>query len=91
MNTYTSSVTDILVNASIDFGVSILIILTTLVTGILLGNLIFRFGIKKIWNSEGTTNWLGSKWSTWDKLTYKPWKGYNRMRSKKWNLDHMPE
>jgi len=36
----------------------------------------------------GTTSWLGSHWAWYDRHTYKPWKGYNRLRSKKWNIEH---
>jgi hypothetical protein len=42
------------------------------------------------WHADGTTNWLGSKWSAYDQLTYSPWKGYKRYRSKHWNYEHMP-
>jgi len=26
--------------------------------------------------------------SRWDRLTYRPYKGYNRLRSQKWNMEH---
>jgi len=38
---------------------------------------------------DGTTTWLGSHWSWYDRHTYRPWKGYNRLRSRKWNIEHM--
>jgi len=36
----------------------------------------------------GTTSWLGSHWSAWDRMTYRPYKGYNRLRSRAWNAEH---
>jgi len=49
------------------------------------------WGLSKILKGiggPGTTSWLGSHWSWYDRMTYKPWKGYNRLRSKRWNIDH---
>jgi len=71
-----------------DLGTALFVILVT-GSGISLAYLIFRFGVNAIWHSDGTSNWLGTKWSAWDKLTYSPWKGYNRLRSRRWNMEHM--
>jgi len=40
------------------------------------------------WHSDGTTNWLGRHWMWWDHMTYKPYAGYNRLRSRRWNMEH---
>jgi len=60
---------------------------------IILSALIGLFwGIKKFIHwcvGDGTTTWLGSHWSWLDKKMYKPWKGYNRLHSRKWNINHM--
>jgi len=37
---------------------------------------------------SGTSTRLGQRWTAWDKMTYRPYKGYNRWRSKEWNLEH---
>jgi len=37
---------------------------------------------------DGTTTWLGSHWAWLDHKMYRPWKGYNRLRSRKWNIEH---
>jgi len=37
---------------------------------------------------SGTTSWLGQHWAWYDRMTYKPWKGYNRLRSRSWNMRH---
>ena len=50
------------------------------------------WGLKKFIHwvvGDGTTTWLGSHWSWLDRHTYRPWKGYNRLRSRKWNIEHM--
>jgi hypothetical protein len=34
---------------------------------------------------------LGTSFTSWawlDRMTYKPYKGYNRWRSRKWNMEH---
>jgi len=34
---------------------------------------------------------LGTSFTSWawlDRATYKPYKGYNRFRSRKWNMEH---
>lgn len=41
----------------------------------------FSSGMHKIWPAGA---------ARFDHLTYKPYKGYNRLRSRKWNMDHMP-
>jgi len=49
------------------------------------------WGIKKFIHwcvGDGTTTWLGSHWAWLDHKMYRPWKGYNRLRSRKWNLEH---
>jgi len=49
------------------------------------------FGLCKLLKGiggPGTTSWLGSHWALYDRMTYRPWKGYNRLRSRKWNSEH---
>jgi hypothetical protein len=70
-----------------DWGFSVLAILGSFLT-IGLGYFIFRYGFAMIWHSDGTTNWLGSHWSWYDQMTYKPYPKYNRFRSRQWNLGH---
>lgn len=75
----------------ISLGVVIALSITSIVTGLvaLFG---LRYGLVKlvsyIYHADGTTNWLGRHWSWYDQLTYKPYKGYNRLRSRKWNMEH---
>jgi len=62
----------------------ILLILTALIG--------LAWGIKKFVHwcvGDGTTTWLGGHWAWLDHKMYKPWKGYNRLRSRKWNIEHM--
>jgi len=69
------------------FGDKVLVVLTAVI-GVAVAYYLFKFAVNAIWHFDGTTNWLGKHWSTWDHLTYKKWKGYNRMRSAKWNMTH---
>lgn len=79
----------LIANAFSEYGVALLQIFGLLLS-ITLGVLIFYFGFRAIWHADGTTNWLGSHWSWYDQHTYKPYAGYNRLRSRKWNMQHMP-
>jgi len=45
----------------------------------------FTFGSM---GETGTSSRLGMHWSWYDKMTYKPYKGYKRWRSKKWNMNN---
>lgn len=76
--------------ATRDFGGSLLLILLAIM-GIIVGVLIVKVGLNLVWHADGTTNWLGSHWSWYDQMTYSPYKGYKRWRSRKWNLEHMPD
>lgn len=89
LSTMLNSITGgkLLTDIAIDFGLALLEIFGALI-GIMVGFLIIKKGIHLIWHADGTTNWLGSHWSKYDQLTYSPWKGYKRYRSRKWNMEH---
>jgi len=70
-----------------DFGAEVLIVLTAVI-GVAIAYFLFKFALNQIWHFDGTTNWLGKHWSTWDHFSYKKWKGYNRFRSQKWNMEN---
>jgi len=58
-------------------------------SGLLIGlGLLWKFIGTFIWHEDGTSNWLGRHWSAWDHISYSPWKGYKRFRSRKWNMEH---
>jgi len=85
-----TSVKLLLISATLDFGEALLLIVgACLAIGV--GMLIIRAGINLVWHADGTTNALGRHWSWWDQHTYSPYKGYKRWRSRKWNLEHMPD
>jgi len=81
---------NIILGALKDFGLSLVYILgTCLVIG--LGILIYRNGwalIKGVTMPDVRYIPYGN---VIDRMTYKPWKGYKRYRSRKWNMEHMPE
>jgi len=81
------AVKNLILSAIGDFSLALLIIVgTCLVIGI--GVLIFRNGWQLI---QGTTmpDVARMGWNNVDKFFYKPWKGYKRYRSRKWNMEHM--
>jgi len=70
-----------------DFSLTLLAIVgICLVIGV--GVLIFRNGWQFI---QGTTmpDVARMGWNRVDKFFYKPWKGYKRYRSRKWNMEHI--
>jgi len=82
-----ASTTQLVANGFAAFSISALEILAIFL-GVGVGLLVFYFGLNAIWHADGTTNWLGRHWSWYDQKTYSPWRGYNRLRSRKWNMDH---
>lgn len=58
------------------------------VIGISVALIIFYFGVKNLrgLGGAGTTSALGKHWAWYDRMTYKPYKGYKRYRSRAWNL-----
>jgi len=70
------------------FSVAALILLGFAV-GVAVAIFVYKWGLGLLWHSDGTTNWLGRHWSWYDQRTYSPWRGYNRLHSRKWNMDHM--
>jgi hypothetical protein len=49
------------------------------------GYMVFSFGWSLI---TGRTGMFTRMLSSVDRLVYKPYKGYNRLRSRKWNMEH---
>jgi len=82
-----TTISNLMTGTLSDFGDQVLIVLSAVI-GVAIAYYLFKFAINQIWHFDGTTNWLGSKWSWYDHLTYKPYKSYNRMRSRKWNMEH---
>jgi len=70
-----------------DFGNEVLIVLTAVI-GVAIAYFLFKFAWSQIITSTGTTSNLGKRWAWFDRMTYKPYKGYNRLRSRKWNMEH---
>jgi hypothetical protein len=69
-----------IVGAVTDFGAGVLAVLTaTIVLGV--GYLVFRFGWDRVLHDQSLT--VGGFY-----LRKKPYKGYNRFRSRKWNMKH---
>jgi len=82
------AVKNLVLGAIGDFSLALLVIVgACLVIGI--GVLIIRNGMQLI---RGTTmpDVARMGWNNVDKFFYKPWKGYKRYRSRKWNMEHMP-
>jgi len=77
----TLSIQTILTDSLTDLGASALVILTAVI-GVAVAYYLFNFGRKLILGQTFTS------WSWLDRMTYKPYKGYNRFRSRKWNLEH---
>jgi len=67
-----------------DFGSALLIILGAVI-GVAVAYLIYSFGWSLI---TGKTGFFTSLFPTLDHKIYKPYKGYNRFRSKEWNMSH---
>lgn len=66
----------------------LLVMASTIGLGMLIAFIAHEFAGSE---GPGTTSVFGGHHSWYDRVTYKPWKGYNRLRSKKWNLEHMPD
>jgi len=81
----TSSATYLVLGAATDFGYAALVILGSVI--ILSGGfLVFRWGWKTVLRMAGDQSLeIGGYY-----LRNLPYKGYNRWRSKKWNMEHMP-
>lgn len=76
----------LIISTLLDFGLAVLAILgSVLVLG--LAYLVFDFGYKTI--IHGRTSRISSKILFLDHVPFvKPYKGYNRLRSKRWNIEH---
>lgn len=73
--------TTLILNAITLFGEKIAIILGAVI-GIGVAYLVFNSGWHLL---QGTTF---TSWAWLDRMTYKPYKGYNRFRSRKWNMEN---
>jgi len=83
----TASATQAVITSGLaDFGGSVLVILTAVI-GVGIAYIVFDFGYKTI--IQGRTSFLSSKLLFLDHVPFvKPYKNYNRLRSKKWNIEH---
>lgn len=63
------------------FGAQVLIVLSACL-GVYVAYYLFNFALHWI---KGTT---GTNWAWLDRHTYLPYKGYNRFRSRSWNMEH---
>jgi len=73
------AIKNLLLSTLLDFGNSVLILLSAFVV-VSLAFFVFRMG----WHFLQGTSFIG--WAWLDRQTYKPYKNYNRLRSRKWNL-----
>lgn len=64
---------------------SALLIICGAVIGIFVAYCVYSFGWSLI---TGRTGFFTSLFPTLDHKIYKPWKGYNRFRSREWNMQH---
>jgi len=76
-----SAITTLATTTLSDFGDEVLIVLSAIV-GVAIAYFLYKFSYTII------TGQSGIGWAWLDKMTYKPYKGYNRLRSKKWNMEH---
>lgn len=72
--------TNVILNSLIDFGTALLAVLGVIL-GLGLGYLIFKFGWKRL--TQDKSLMIGGFY-----LRNTPYKGYNRWRSKSWNMKH---
>lgn len=77
----TIAMKNLILSSLSSYGTQLVIILTAII-GIGLAYLVFRMGWRLV---QGTT-WQSNAWL--DRMTYKPYKGYNRFRSRSWNVQH---
>jgi hypothetical protein len=77
-----TAIQNLMISTLNDFGDYVLIILSSVI-GIAIAYYLFNFA----WHLIQGTTFTG--WAWLDRHTYKPWKGYNRFRSKKWNMERM--
>jgi len=76
----------LILQAITDFGLSVLAIISAIIV-IALAYLIFDFGYKTI--IQGRTSYVSSKIMFLDHAPFtKPYKTYNRLRSRKWNMEN---
>jgi len=81
----TSSATQLVLGAAVDFGYAAVVVLGSVIT-LSLGFFIFRWGWKTLLRMAGDQSLsIGGYY-----LRNLPYKGYSRWHSKKWNMEHMP-
>lgn len=81
-----TSITQLLLTSITAFGSKALIILSAVI-GLSVAFLIVRWGFFGS-AGAGTTSRFSHLFPWIDHLTYKPYKGYNRLHSRKWNMTH---
>jgi len=79
-----SDTTNLILSKISDYGTQLVLILTAVI-GIGLAYLIFSFGWSLV---TGKSGMFTSMFPRLDRAIYKPYKGYNRFRSREWNLTH---
>ena len=75
------SIKNLIVSTLSDFGAVALVILTAVIV-VAISFYLYRFGVAIVTGTSFTG------WAWLDRHTYKPYKGYNRWRSRQWNMQH---
>lgn len=75
-----SAIQSLILSTLTQFGVSVLAIITAVI-GVAVAYLVFKFGWKRVITDQSLM--IGGFY-----LRNTPYKGYNRWRSKKWNMEH---
>lgn len=76
------TITTMILSSVTSFGAAALVILGTLIT-VIVGFLVFRKGLWALLHDQSLT--IGGFY-----VRNVPYKGYNRFRSRSWNMAHMP-
>lgn len=77
-----TSITSLITGQIASFGLAALAVLASLVV-VMVGLLVFRFGWYKLLHDQSLE--IGGYY-----VRKTPYRGYNRFRSKAWNMAHMP-
>jgi len=90
--------TQILQNFVIDIGTSfgaVIVGIVSFLAGLIALGMGIRYFVGLIVGDGTTTRFsvfldahFPSIGSAWDRMTYRPYKGYNRLHSRKWNMEH---
>jgi len=80
-----STISTLMTGTLSNFGDEVLVVLTATI-GIAIAYYLFCWFWRVIPLAIEGKTW--TRWSWLDRHTYKPYKGYNRLRSRKWNMEH---